>query len=158
MPRPPMKPNLQAVLCMAASVPPRQRVRRHYLSWRKLQGLPERCDNPVCQFHATALIWNGRPLPLILDHESGNSADNRPANLRLLCPNCDAQNSHTRGGANAGRIRLLEHGSYEVRHRDGRQDAVVNGVTLGVQATLQAGNVTAVVSYPDKEEQPTREA
>ena len=35
--------------------------------------------------------WNGKPIPLELDHIDGNAGDNSPQNLRLLCPNCHAQ-------------------------------------------------------------------
>ena len=35
--------------------------------------------------------WNGRPIPLELDHVNGRSDDNRLENLRILCPNCHAQ-------------------------------------------------------------------
>ena len=34
--------------------------------------------------------WQGRPLPLALDHINGMHADNRLENLRILCPNCHA--------------------------------------------------------------------
>jgi hypothetical protein len=112
------------------------------------QGLPYRCDNPRCLFFNAPLLWNGQPLSLILDHKSGNARDNRPENLRFLCPNCDSQSTHTRGGANAGRIKHLQQGSYETRNRDGTQDAYVNGATLDVRAAVQAGAVTAVVPYP----------
>lgn len=41
--------------------------------------------------------WNGRPIPLELDHVNGRRDDNRIANLRLLCPNCHAQTDTYRG-------------------------------------------------------------
>jgi hypothetical protein len=34
--------------------------------------------------------WTGQPTPLVLDHVDGNPENNSIANLRLLCPNCDA--------------------------------------------------------------------
>ena len=35
--------------------------------------------------------WNGRLIPLQLDHIDGNSDNNHRGNLRLICPNCHAQ-------------------------------------------------------------------
>ncbi len=100
-------------------------VRRYYKVWRKQHGLPERCDTLVCQFHTVPLKWNGVDLPLILDHVSGNRDDNRPQNLRLLCPNCDSQNIETRAGANVGKIERMPDGSYVRRRSDGTKDAVL---------------------------------
>jgi hypothetical protein len=145
-----MKSNSVSVLCMSEAPKSRSTVRQRYLAWRKEQGVPTRCDNPCCQFFAAELRWNDLPLPLILDHKSGNARDNTPENLRLLCPNCDSQNTSTRGGANAGRVEVLSGGSYHVRNRDGTQDAFVNGATLGVQARLEAGQVTASVSHEER--------
>jgi len=35
--------------------------------------------------------WNNKPLVLQIDHIDGNSDNNFPKNLRLLCPNCHTQ-------------------------------------------------------------------
>lgn len=35
--------------------------------------------------------WNGKPMPLILDHINGLNNDNRIENLRFVCSNCDSQ-------------------------------------------------------------------
>lgn len=35
--------------------------------------------------------WNNKPLVLQLDHIDGDSDNNYPQNLRLLCPNCHSQ-------------------------------------------------------------------
>ena len=37
--------------------------------------------------------WLGALIPLELDHIDGNAGNNKPVNLRLLCPNCHAQTS-----------------------------------------------------------------
>jgi len=46
--------------------------------------------------------WNGKPMPLILDHINGVNNDNRKDNLRFVCSNCDTQlptyKSKNRGG------------------------------------------------------------
>ena len=35
--------------------------------------------------------WQGKPMPLILDHINGVNNDNRLENLRFVCSNCDTQ-------------------------------------------------------------------
>jgi Zn finger protein HypA/HybF involved in hydrogenase expression len=35
--------------------------------------------------------WNGKPIPLQLDHVDGNHTNHKIQNLRILCPNCHAQ-------------------------------------------------------------------
>lgn len=34
--------------------------------------------------------WEDQPMPVVLDHIDGNSDNNTRANLRLICPNCNA--------------------------------------------------------------------
>jgi hypothetical protein len=104
--------------------PNRSTVRRHYTKWRELQGLPLCCDNPSCAFHMQPLMWDGKPLPLILDHINGNNRDNSPKNLRYLCPNCESQ-LLTRGGANRGRVEDAVEGKYTLVTRDGRRNYVM---------------------------------
>ncbi len=63
------------------------------LKWRLiLEGLkPRRCE--ICGL----TTWNGRPIPLELDHINGRRDDNRLENLRVVCPNCHAQTPTYRG-------------------------------------------------------------
>ena len=59
----------------------------------------------------------GKPIGLILDHIDGNSDNNSPNNLQLVCGNCDMQ-LPTYKGKNLGkgryyrRIRYAEGKSY----------------------------------------------
>jgi hypothetical protein len=110
------------VLCYSPTPVSQQRVRQHYAAWRQAQNLPIRCDEPGCCFHTTELTWNGKPLKPILDHVNGNRRDNRPGNLRYLCPNCDSQQA-TRGGLNRGRVVDAGDRKYTLRDREtGRLD------------------------------------
>ena len=56
-------------------------------------------------------IWNNEPLTLQLDHIDGNSDNNLPNNLRLLCPNCHSQTA-TYKGANKGNGRFYRKQRY----------------------------------------------
>jgi len=56
------------------------------------EGLKERkcemCNNKE---------WNEKPIPLVLDHIDGNRFNIDLKNIRLICPNCDAQTITYRG-------------------------------------------------------------
>ncbi len=104
--------------------------RRHYDLWRNEQDppVPQRCDNKNCHFYSSPLFWNKKLLKLILDHINGVNSDNRIKNLRLLCPNCDAQNIETRGGANKGKARKYEGGFCKIE-KNGRRNYVMPAET-----------------------------
>jgi hypothetical protein len=120
------KRDLLAVLRYRKDRRSQATVRRAYAAWRSEQSIPDRCDNEQCCFHLKPLQWNGKPLPLMLDHRNGNCRDNAPGNLRYLCPNCHEQ-LPTRGGANRGRWRdFTEDGHTEV-NRDGSKIVTATG-------------------------------
>jgi hypothetical protein len=112
------------VLCYRKVGAGKSTVRRHYAKWREAQGIPVRCDNAECTFFSRPLTWNGKPLKPILDHANGNNTDNRPTNLRLLCPNCDSQLEVTRGGANRGRIEKSD-GGFAIKSKLGKRDYIM---------------------------------
>lgn len=61
--------------------------------------------------------WNSRPIVLEVEHINGDSTNNSPENVCLLCPNCHSQ-TPTYKGANKGngrhyrRVRFAEGKSY----------------------------------------------
>ena len=72
--------------------------------------LIEQCNNTcaICKLNT----WMGKPIPLTLDHIDGNSYNNRPENLRMICPNCDRQ-TETYGSKNRGNGRHIRRQRYK---------------------------------------------
>lgn len=46
-----------------------------------------------CSICSLAGLWNGKPIKMVLDHINGANDDHRLENLRMLCPNCNSQQS-----------------------------------------------------------------
>ncbi|MFJ7296888.1 HNH endonuclease signature motif containing protein [Streptomyces collinus] len=70
-----------------------RRVPSDRLKWAMASsGVAERCA--LC---GTEAVWQGRPLPLEVDHVDGDWRNNRIENLRLLCPNCHSTTDSYRG-------------------------------------------------------------
>lgn len=44
-----------------------------------------------CELCSQGPVWNSQPLTLQVDHRNGDVMDDRPTNLRFLCPNCHTQ-------------------------------------------------------------------
>jgi hypothetical protein len=57
--------------------------------------------------------WCGQPVPLVLDHISGNPYDNSLINLRVICHNCNAQ-TPTFAGRNKGNGRFTRAKRYQI--------------------------------------------
>lgn len=47
-------------------------------------------QNNAC-LHCGITEWNNKPITFQFDHIDGNSDNNTPENIRMLCPNCHSQ-------------------------------------------------------------------
>jgi hypothetical protein len=61
---------------------------RHHIKKRVIQ---ENMVPYICAECGIGPEWNGKPMPLIMDHINGKNNDNRLENLRFVCSNCDSQ-------------------------------------------------------------------
>jgi hypothetical protein len=77
-------------------------IKSHKLKCKMLMdGLkPHECE--VCGTKE----WNGKPVPLELDHIDGDHFNNELGNLRIICPNCHAQ-TDTNSGKNVGKNKRM---------------------------------------------------
>ncbi|MBL1118879.1 HNH endonuclease [Streptomyces sp. 110] len=81
---------------------PSERLKRAMLTL----GVSERCV--LC---GTGPRWRGGRLPLEVDHIDGDWRNNRPTNLRLLCPNCHSATDSYRGRGKRRRPRATHVGA-----------------------------------------------
>jgi hypothetical protein len=70
---------------------------------RLRRAMVESGISEVCGECGIGQTWNERPLVLSIDHRNGNSLDNRPWNVRFLCPNCHSQTPNF-GAKNIGKV------------------------------------------------------
>jgi hypothetical protein len=100
----------------------------------------------LAPFHAAKLALSQSA---INNHIDGCRENNSPRNLRYLCPNCDSQQTATRGGANQGRVQDRgEHGysSVERGSQDKHCKAFEGGTgsdqsSVGLQPTEEEGQI-----------------
>lgn len=50
-------------------------------------------EGEKCKVCSQGNTWNNLPLSLQVDHKDGNSDNNMPENVRLVCPNCHSLTS-----------------------------------------------------------------
>ena len=97
--------------CCQTGYPPTTSVRSVKNLVEFLKGY--QCSIPDCGIST----WKGGPVPLVMDHEDGDSTNNHIDNLRLVCGNCDmllpTYKSKNKGnGRHSRRVRYSEGKSY----------------------------------------------
>jgi 5-methylcytosine-specific restriction endonuclease McrA len=76
-----------------------------------------------CAECGLADFWNGKELTLQVDHINGDKHDNRPENLRFLCPNCHSQTQNW-GYCNQGGTDQTSRAAYFRGYRKRQKEAV----------------------------------
>lgn len=78
------------------------RVGRKEHRFRLERAMLESGISHVCAICSMKPVWKRKPLVFAIDHINGDHLDNRPHNVRFLCPNCHSQ-TPTYGSHNASR-------------------------------------------------------
>lgn len=83
---------------------------RRQEAWKLRRALIEYGREYECEECKLNPEWNGKELRLQVDHKNKNWLDDRPENLRFLCPNCHSQ---TEGyGGSKGNTDFLNRNRY----------------------------------------------
>ena len=91
----------------------------HQDSSRLRRALLEIGRKQECETCGQGPEWNGKPLQLQIDHRNGKRWDNRPTNVRFLCPNCHTQTENF--GSKNNHIPQVDHKCKSCGTRIGRQ-------------------------------------
>jgi 5-methylcytosine-specific restriction endonuclease McrA len=95
------KQKINETQCIGTSIHLSKTAKKYLLETRGLSC--EICKNKE---------WMGKSIPLVIDHINGKAEDWNLSNLRLLCPNCDAQ-TPTYKGKNKGNGRHWRRQRYQ---------------------------------------------
>ena len=121
-----------------------------YLFGEKCQGTKE--DGSPCEWSRTNPA-TGR-IPVELDHVDGNSTDNQPQNVRLLCPNCHALTPTfrvlNRGQGRGQKTKEQEAVNYlisEVARRTGRTSLIENERFVHVHEAVPSSNAEEIPAF-----------
>ena len=66
--------------------------------------------------------WQEQKIPLILDHIDGDHENNKLVNLRLVCPNCDAQlpTYKSKNKGKGRKNRTIEYYKSQIKEQNGK--------------------------------------
>lgn len=74
----------------------------------------------VCSVCGLSETWQGKSIVMVLDHINGENCDHRLENLRMLCPNCNSQQTTFCGKAKNRGVRSVRSVRSDPRNHKGR--------------------------------------